>query len=52
VASNQCHYLLDWLAQSPTQDTAVADAVGTVLAVAVAAMRAGGVNPARDRSRS
>ena len=36
--------------RSPTHDTAVAD--GTVLAVAVAAMRAGGVNPAQGRMTS
>lgn len=39
--------------RSPTHDTAVADGtVGTVLAVAVAAMRAGGVNPAQGRMTS
>jgi hypothetical protein len=39
--------------RSPTHDTAVADGtVGTVLAVAGAAMRAGGVNPAQGRMTS
>jgi hypothetical protein len=50
---DQCHDLLDCLAQVAHHDTAVADGtVGTVLAVAVAAMRAGCVNPAQGRMTS
>ena len=51
---DQCHDLLDCLAQvaDPRHRRGRRHAVGTVLAVAVAAMRAGGVNPAQGRMTS
>lgn len=50
---DQCHDCSTASPRSPTHDTAVADGtVGTVLAVAVAAMRAGCVNPAQGRMTS
>jgi hypothetical protein len=54
LAPDQCHDLLDCLAQvaDPRHCRGRRHAVGTLLAVAVAAMRAGGVNPARDRTTS